>query len=100
MPVSKLVDAKVEDDDRLEAEEALSFESAVNIFDMGSSVEIQAASHEDTHHGALEDDPALFDSITNRTVVGILVKVSCCFPVFVEIGISGRWFHRLFFYKC
>lgn len=69
----ELVDSEVEDNDRLEAEQALS--SAPTALDPWARVEIEAADHEERHHTGLEHDPALFDSVANRGIVVLLIKL-------------------------
>ena len=69
----ELVDSEVEDNDRLEAEQALS--SAPTILDPWARVEIETADHEERHHTGLEHDPALFDSVANRGIVVLLIKL-------------------------
>jgi len=89
VPVSELVDGEVEDDDRLEAEEALSFECAVSTNDVGFSVKPQPTNHEDGHHCALEHDPTLLDSVSDRAVIGRLVKFSSSLPLWMFFSIKS-----------
>ena len=72
MPVSELVDCQVENDDGLEAEQTFSL--APSLSDMGSGVEVQSTDHEHSHHSALKNDPPLLDSVSDRTIVGILIE--------------------------
>ena len=69
----ELVDSEVEDDDGLEAQQALG--SAPAFLDMRARVEIETADHEKCHHTGLEHDPTLFDSVANRGIVVMLIEL-------------------------
>ena len=69
----ELVDSEVEDDDRLEAEQALS--PAPTVLDPRARVEIDTADHEKCHHTGLEDDPTLLDSVAHRVMIVMLIEL-------------------------
>ena len=71
--MSELVDAQVENDDRLEAEQGLGLAPA--LAHMGSGVEVKPANHEQGHHAALQNDPTLLDAVADRVVVRIFVEI-------------------------
>ena len=70
---SELVDSQVEDDDRLEAEQALN--SAPSLLDPRACVEVETADHEQSHHTGLEHDPTLFDVVAHRVIVVVLIEL-------------------------
>lgn len=63
VPVGELVDTQVENDDRLEAEQALGLAPA--LADVRPGVEVEPANHEQGHHATLQNDPTLFDSVAD-----------------------------------
>ena len=63
MATCELVDSQVEDNDRLEAEQALS--PAPALFDPRASVKVKALDHEQCHHTGLKDDPTLFEIVSD-----------------------------------
>ena len=73
MPVSELIDGQVEDDDGLEAEQALSLAPA--LANPRPRVEVEPTDHEDRHHGRLQHDPTLFDPVADRGVIRVLIEI-------------------------
>ena len=90
--VRELVDGQVEDDDRLEAEQALDL--APTLSHVWSRVEVQATNHEERHHAALQNDPTLFDSVSDRVVIGIFIEIFWInvirMKIFLRWGRVGR----------
>ena len=71
--VRELVDCQVEDDERLEAKQALGF--APSSLDPGASVEVKAADHVKCHHAALKDNPSLLESVSQGSFVLMVIEV-------------------------
>ena len=67
MATCELIDRQVEDNDRLETEQALSFAPAR--FNPRARIKVQASDHEQRHHTRLKDDPTLLDSVSDRVIV-------------------------------
>ena len=73
MATRELIDRQVEDNDRLEAEQALSFAPA--LFNPRARIKVQASDHEQGHHTRLKDDPTLLDSVSERVIVKVLIEL-------------------------
>ena len=71
--MGELVDAQVENDDRLEAEQGLGLAPA--LANVGPGVEVKATDHEKGHHAALQNDPTLLDAVADGVVVRIFVEI-------------------------
>ena len=71
--MGELVDAQVENDDRLEAEQGLGLAPA--LANVGPGVEVKPANHEESHHAALQNDPTLLDAIADRVIVSFFVEI-------------------------
>lgn len=95
MPVSELIDGQVEDDDGLEAEQALGLAPA--LANPRPGVEVKSADHEDCHHGRLQHDPTLLDPVADRGVIRVFVEILRFHEIGVEvIRGSSRGFSRRF----
>ena len=83
--MSELIDHQVEDDDSLEDEKRLSLVALV-VSPMAiackAAIRAHADDHVDGHHRRLKHDPSLLETILQRVIVLIIVKVCISDPVF------------------